>query len=381
MLMMRCHSCPRALPGWRRGISADQLRARFIQACPTTTDDRTNRSPPRRGRRHEEFPTITEISAARPSERTQEQRGRTIRGLAGIPLRADETPRTKPVRDPGPAIDPAGISVASPIWQTGTTALSRGVSQSYSGVDSYENFVHASRAPARGVDLGGGFPCRRCPRPDCASRCEGRRARSHARCGTQLANHLNLKYEDSSLGRGAGRYGPSPTETGPAVRRSPSSPTPRSTVLTGADLYRLNCQACHRAEGTGAPSEIKSVLSLVQGSSFQWLRQQMKHEGKAENIPALQAQATKARAELYRRIREGGQRIRRSSTSTRRTSRRSIRTWESSPARRRHSPHRPVTSPGRGWVNTSSKARATSAMTRMTPGRAAKRCTRVRFLL
>ena len=127
--------------------------------------------------------------------------------------------------------------------------------------------------------------------------------------GPSWLNHLNLKYEDSSLGRGAGRYGPSPTETGPAVRRSPSSPTPRSTVLTGADLYRLNCQACHRAEGTGAPSEIKSVLSLVQGSSFQWLRQQMKHEGKAENIPALQAQATKARAELYRRIREGGQRM------------------------------------------------------------------------
>ena len=127
--------------------------------------------------------------------------------------------------------------------------------------------------------------------------------------GPSWLHHLNLKYEDSSLGRGAGRYGPSPTDRGPATRRSPSSPTPRSALLTGADLYRLNCQACHRAEGTGAPPEIKSVLSLVQGSSFQWLRRQVKQEGKAGTIPALQAQATKARAELYRRIREGGQRM------------------------------------------------------------------------
>jgi mono/diheme cytochrome c family protein len=127
--------------------------------------------------------------------------------------------------------------------------------------------------------------------------------------GPSWLNHLNLRSEDSSLGRGAGRYGPPPTETGPSTRRSSSSPTPRSTVLTGADLYRLNCQACHRAEGTGAPPEIKSVLSLVQGSSFQWLRQQLKQEGKAGSIPALQAQATKARTELYRRIREGGQRM------------------------------------------------------------------------
>ena len=127
--------------------------------------------------------------------------------------------------------------------------------------------------------------------------------------GPSWLNHLNIKYENSSLGRGAGRYGPSPTDTGPSTRRSPSSPIPRSAVLTGADLYRLNCQACHRAEGTGAPPEIKSVLSLVQGSSLKWLRQQVKQEGKAESVPALQAQATKARAELYRRIREGGQRM------------------------------------------------------------------------
>jgi mono/diheme cytochrome c family protein len=121
--------------------------------------------------------------------------------------------------------------------------------------------------------------------------------------GPSWLHHLNLTFNDSSLGRGAGRYGPAPTEPVAATPDSTSFVPGQSKVITGADLYRLNCQACHRAEGTGSPPEIKSLLSLVQGSSFELVRGQLHNEKKAAQA------ATQARTELYRRIREGGQRM------------------------------------------------------------------------
>jgi hypothetical protein len=79
--------------------------------------------------------------------------------------------------------------------------------------------------------------------------------------------------------------------------------------LSGADLYRLNCQSCHRAEGTGSPPEIKSVLGLVQGSSLELVRQHLQQEGTANARSVAHTQATRARADLYQRIQKGGQRM------------------------------------------------------------------------
>ena len=83
----------------------------------------------------------------------------------------------------------------------------------------------------------------------------------------------------------------------------------RPVELSGADLYRLNCQSCHRAEGTGSLPEIKSVLGLVQGSSLELVRQQLQKEGASTAGSAVRAQATRTRADLYRRIQKGGQRM------------------------------------------------------------------------
>jgi mono/diheme cytochrome c family protein len=82
----------------------------------------------------------------------------------------------------------------------------------------------------------------------------------------------------------------------------------RPVELSGADLYRLNCQSCHRAEGTGSPPEIKSVLGLVQGSSLELVRRHLQQAGTSPGS-AARAQATRARADLYQRIRKGGQRM------------------------------------------------------------------------
>src|SRR3954470_22952058 len=108
--------------------------------------------------------------------------------------------------------------------------------------------------------------------------------------GRSWLHTLGVDYRDTSLGRGAGRYGPNPSDL--ATNRPPLKVTlGQSVTVTGADLYRMNCQACHRAEGTGAPPEIKSVLPVVQGSTLQQMR------GKV------------TRADLYTRIEKGGQKM------------------------------------------------------------------------
>jgi mono/diheme cytochrome c family protein len=135
--------------------------------------------------------------------------------------------------------------------------------------------------------------------------------------GPSWLNRLGLTYRESSLGRSGATYGPPP----PAPTYGPpSAPRPlqpgaaplavgKPVVLSGADLYRLNCQACHRAEGTGSPQEIKSVLGLVQGSSFELVRQHLQKQGRTSSSSAARAEATRAKGDLYRRIQKGGQRM------------------------------------------------------------------------
>jgi len=68
--------------------------------------------------------------------------------------------------------------------------------------------------------------------------------------GPSWLNHLGISFRDTSLGRGSGQYGAAPTD--PAVMRRPVALAIEPTIaLTGADLYRLNCQGCHHGGGNG----------------------------------------------------------------------------------------------------------------------------------
>jgi mono/diheme cytochrome c family protein len=126
--------------------------------------------------------------------------------------------------------------------------------------------------------------------------------------GPSWLNRLGLRYGETTLGRSAATYGPPPTER-PSQPGAVPLAVGRPVVLSGADLYRLNCQSCHRAEGTGSPPEIKSVLGLVQGSSLALVRQHLQQEGTAASRSAARARATRARTDLYQRIQKGGQRM------------------------------------------------------------------------
>jgi hypothetical protein len=74
--------------------------------------------------------------------------------------------------------------------------------------------------------------------------------------GPSWLTHLGLPINRTSLGQGSGRYGPPPDQ--PKESRVESLGVRRTIDLTGADLYRLNCQACHGESGRGTLPEIKS---------------------------------------------------------------------------------------------------------------------------
>ena len=53
----------------------------------------------------------------------------------------------------------------------------------------------------------------------------------------------------------------------------------RPFTLTGADLYRLNCQSCHNVGGVGSPPEIRSLIDPVRATSAPLVRTQMARRG------------------------------------------------------------------------------------------------------
>jgi len=108
--------------------------------------------------------------------------------------------------------------------------------------------------------------------------------------GPSWLHTLGLDYRDTSLGRGAGRYGPDPAAAA-TMRDAVTLPVARTVTVTGRDLYRINCQLCHRAEGTGAPPEIKSLLPAIQGTT----------------LPQMSGSVT--RLDLYARLEKGGQKM------------------------------------------------------------------------
>ena len=126
--------------------------------------------------------------------------------------------------------------------------------------------------------------------------------------GPSWLNHLGLPYSGTSLGRGPGRYGPNPNEQSP-LREPLALPAGRTVEVTGADLYRQNCQACHTAEGTGTPPDVKSLLPMVQGSSMQMMQQKLRLEGHRADLAAARKQAMQMKHDLYTRIRHGGEKM------------------------------------------------------------------------
>jgi mono/diheme cytochrome c family protein len=125
--------------------------------------------------------------------------------------------------------------------------------------------------------------------------------------GPSWLTHLGLPISRTSLGQGSGRYGPPPDQ--PRESRTESLGVRRTIDLTGADLYRLNCQACHGESGRGTPPEIKSLLGPVQGSSRALVQQRLQAEHDATAAADSKDASTRSRMAIVTRLHNGGARM------------------------------------------------------------------------
>src|SRR5581483_6048340 len=74
----------------------------------------------------------------------------------------------------------------------------------------------------------------------------------------------------------------------------------------GADLYRISCRACHKADGSGAPPEINSLIGPVQAASVSWMTQRMKALGRPTDPAFIRQLTSGTEADLRKRLKVGG---------------------------------------------------------------------------
>jgi mono/diheme cytochrome c family protein len=124
--------------------------------------------------------------------------------------------------------------------------------------------------------------------------------------GPSWLTRLGVTLSQTSIGRGSGQYGPTVTPPPPPAA---ALNVPASVSVGGADLYRLNCQACHGLSGAGAPPEVSSAVDPIRGASLEALRKQMKSQHQPEGAAEERTRPARVRAAVLARMHRGGQRM------------------------------------------------------------------------
>lgn len=128
--------------------------------------------------------------------------------------------------------------------------------------------------------------------------------------GPSWLDHLGRSFNETSMGK-TGSLGPAPIRR----RRAGAQWDPalaedlftKSSVVSGADLFRLDCQGCHRADGRGLPPEINSIIDPVRATSPELIVQRMKKVGAPVSWAIAKQLASQAETSLRQRIDHGGQ--------------------------------------------------------------------------
>jgi mono/diheme cytochrome c family protein len=118
--------------------------------------------------------------------------------------------------------------------------------------------------------------------------------------GPSTLNRLGLTIEQTSIGSASWVKGNVPA-TGAVA-----APSTRARTLTGADIFRVSCQPCHTADGSGALPEVHSIVYPVQSASVTWLTDNARATGRTVEAAQIRRQAVEAEAALRKRLRTGG---------------------------------------------------------------------------
>jgi mono/diheme cytochrome c family protein len=124
--------------------------------------------------------------------------------------------------------------------------------------------------------------------------------------GPGWLSRLGVTLDKTSLGRGTWTYGPTTPEATPP----PASLSVRpSSLLTGEDIYRLNCLACHGRRGSGAPPEVKSAIDPIIGASLEAMRKQLALQHQPVGEAEARVAPGRIRQDILLRVHQGGQRM------------------------------------------------------------------------
>jgi len=109
------------------------------------------------------------------------------------------------------------------------------------------------------------------------------------------------------MGR-TGLWGPPPSSyEGPPLDFISPVRIARTVVLTGTDLYRLECQSCHKADGSGVPPEIPAIIGPVQATSATLMERRMRERGRPISAAFARELASGSEKDLLDRLKNGGQ--------------------------------------------------------------------------
>jgi mono/diheme cytochrome c family protein len=124
--------------------------------------------------------------------------------------------------------------------------------------------------------------------------------------GESWLRHLGIPFIASNMGRVA-NWGPSPSSAPDQLssREGPDS----DFLVSGADLYRLICQSCHKADGSGVPPAINSLIGPVQATSAVMIRAQMKQRGIELDAKTVKQLVSQAQVSLRVRLQNGGEKM------------------------------------------------------------------------
>ena len=107
-----------------------------------------------------------------------------------------------------------------------------------------------------------------------------------------------------------GVWGPTPESyKAPPVDFTSSQTLGRPAVLSGGEIYRLSCEACHKADGNGAPPEIPAVIGPVQATSALFMERRMKERGHPISAAFARELASGSQKDLLARLKNGGQKM------------------------------------------------------------------------
>jgi mono/diheme cytochrome c family protein len=127
--------------------------------------------------------------------------------------------------------------------------------------------------------------------------------------GPSNFHRVGIDFRSSGMGR-TGELGPTPESyVGPPPELTHAGAPTQKANLTGADLYRLSCQGCHRADGNGYPPEIPAITGPVQAMSPTLMERRMAERGRPITAAYARELTSGSRADLLNRLKHGGQKM------------------------------------------------------------------------